>query len=289
MPKCLIVYFSQSGTTARVAGQIAVGLRGAGYEVDLYNMDGSGPPEVAGYDMLGIGSPVYYFRPPFNVMDYIDNLPDLKGMPVFAFVMYGAFRFDAGNHIRRALAGKGAREVGYFTARGPDLFPGYLREGYLFSPGHPVDEELTGAETFGREVAAHAAGAEYTRPAFDRPPSFIYWFERFVTGRWLARNLYSRFFKADRKRCTSCGVCIELCPTENIVEGRGRRPVWGRNCMLCLTCESQCPEEAVSSPIGWPLFRPFMIYNTRNASRDPALDHVRIDPKAWSRVARGED
>ena len=36
MPKCLIVYFSQTGTTARVAESIAAGVRGAGYEVDLF-------------------------------------------------------------------------------------------------------------------------------------------------------------------------------------------------------------------------------------------------------------
>lgn len=36
MPRCLIVYFSQTGATARVAESIAAGVRGAGYEVDLF-------------------------------------------------------------------------------------------------------------------------------------------------------------------------------------------------------------------------------------------------------------
>jgi flavodoxin/Pyruvate/2-oxoacid:ferredoxin oxidoreductase delta subunit len=288
MPKCLMVYFSQTGSTEQVAGKISAGLRGAGWDVDLHNMNGERPPDVGGYDLLGIGSPVYYFRPPFNVSAYLGSLPALKGLPVFIFVTHGALRFDGANPIRRALALRGAREVGYFQARGPDLFVGYLKEGYLFSPGHPVAAELAGAERFGRDVAAHAEGKGYARPENDRPAPFIYRLERFLTGRWFARNVYSRLFRVNKGKCTACGVCIKLCPSGNITEGKGRRPVWGRDCLLCLTCELRCPEEAVTSPASWTLFRPFMIYNTRRAAREPSIDHVRIAPEDWSRVAARE-
>jgi len=289
MPRCLIVYFSQSGTTARVAERIAAGLRSAGYEVDLSNMNGGRLPEVGGYDLLGIGSPVYCYQPPFNVSDYLGSLPDLGGVPVFVFVMYGTYRFDTGNRIRRALAGKGAREVGYFTAHGADLYAGYLKEGYFFSPGHPTEEELGQAEEFGRQVAARVDGGEYVREEADRPPPPVYRFERLALGQWFVRNIYSRMFKADGKKCTACGLCVKLCPAGNIVEGRGRRPVWGRNCLLCYTCETQCPEEAVRWRLGWLLLRPFAIYNARRAARDPSLDHLRIDPRSGSTVARGEE
>ena len=287
MSKCLIVYFSQSGTTAQVAERIAIGLRSDGYQVDLCNMNGQQPPDVGGYDLLGIGSPVYYFRPPFNVTDYVNSLPDLEGIPAFVFVMHGAYRFDGGNPIRHTLSRKGAREAGYFHARGPDLFVGYLKEGYLFSPGHPREGELAQAETFGRDVAAHVAGKKYVRPEDDRPPSMIYRLERFATGRWFARQVYSRLFRVDKNRCTSCGVCIEQCPTGNITEGRARRPVWGRDCLLCLTCELECPEEAITSVISWPLIRPLMVHNVNRASQDPSLDHVRIDRRSWSQASSG--
>jgi flavodoxin/ferredoxin len=286
MSKCLIVYFSQGGTTAQVAERIATGLRGEGYQVDLCNMNGQQPPDVRDYDLFGVGAPVYYFRPPFNVDDYLNSLPDLGGMPAFAFVMYGTYRFDAGNKIRRALASKGAREVGYFHARGADFFVGYLKQGYLFSPGHPVDGELAQAETFGRDVAAHVVGRQYIRPEDDPSPSMIYRLERFSLGRWFTRQVYTRLFSVDKDKCTACGLCMELCPVGNITEGKGRRPVWGRNCLLCLTCELKCPEEAISSPVSWPLIRPFMIYNTRCASRDPSIEHVRIDRRSWSQASQ---
>jgi hypothetical protein len=37
-----------------------------------------------------------------------------------------------------------------------------------------------------------------------------------------------------------------------------------------------CPEEAITSPVSWPLFVPFMKYNVRTAAQDPSLDHVRV-------------
>ena len=116
----------------------------------------------------------------------------------------------------------------------------------------------------------------YTIPQNDSPPGLIYRFERFATNRWLAKTLYSRFFLVDREKCVSCGTCVQGCPTDNIVEDLEGRPVWGRECLLCAHCEMNCPEEAISSPVDWPLFTPFFKYNVRAASRNPAIDHVRV-------------
>lgn len=276
MPKGLIVYFSQGGTTGRVAESIAAGLRVAEYQVDLYNIKSGHLPDLSDYDLIGVGSPVYYYRLPFNVLDYVNSLPDLDGIPAFVFLLYGTYRGDAGNAIRRALTRKGAQEIGYFHCRGADYALVYLREGYLFSPDHPTEGELAQAETFGRELAARVAGKQYVRPEDDRPPSPVYRLERFLTNRWLARQMYSRLFSVDASSCTACALCVEQCPVGNITEGEGGRPVWGRSCLLCLTCELRCPTEAITSPVSWSLFRPFMIYNVRQAAQDPSVDHVRV-------------
>ena len=287
MTRCLLVYFSQSGTTAQVAESIASGLRAEGYEVDLFNINGQQPPDIRGYNVLGFGSPVYYFRPPFSVTNYLKNLPELDGMPAFVFVMHGTYRFDTGNMIRRALATKGAKEVGYFHAHGHDLFVGYLKEGYLFSPNHPSDTELVEAEAFGHDIAAHVGDKHYIRPEEDLTPALIYRLGRFFTGHWFVNNFYTRLFRLDRDKCTVCGLCIKLCPMKNISEGNNRYPVWGRNCLLCFTCELTCPEKAITSPIREYLFRPFMIYNTRMAARDKSIDCERIDKSKWRAPAKG--
>lgn len=277
MPKCLIVYFSQGGTTRQVAESIAAGLRSAEYQVALYDLTAGQPPDPDGYDLLGVGTPAYYYCPPFNVTDYVKGLPGLDGLPVFTFVLHGAYRGDAGNAIRHTLSRKGGREAGYFHCYGDDYYHCYLKQGYLFSPDHPTAEELAQAEEFGREVAAQAQSKAPASVQDDPAPGAIYRLERaLMTNRWLARQVYSRLFRVNKDRCNACGLCIQECPTGNIsADGEGQ-PVWDRDCLLCLFCEMNCPEEAITSPVSWPLFLPVVKYNVGQASRDPTLDHVRV-------------
>jgi Pyruvate/2-oxoacid:ferredoxin oxidoreductase delta subunit/flavodoxin len=264
-----------------VAESIAAGLRTAEYQVDLYNMIDGRPPDLDGYDLLGLGAPVYYFRMPFTVMDYVSSLnlnalPGLAGFPTFVFLLYGTFRGNAGNLIRHTLADKGAREVGYFCCMGGDYYLGYLEQGYLFSPDHPTTEELAQAESFGRQVAAHAAGEPYDRPGDDPQPILIHRLERSLVNRWLVNQVYSRLFVVDAEQCTACGLCMQVCPTRNIAEDEDRRPVWGRDCEACLFCALKCPQDAITTPASRWFFRPLMAFNVRYAARDPSLDRVRV-------------
>jgi ferredoxin len=277
MSKSLIVYFSQGGTTARTAESIAAGLRTAGYQVDLCHLIEEQPPALDGYDLLGIGMPVYAFQPPFALTDYVESLPHLGGLPAFTFVQYGTLHGDAGTAMRRLLSRKGAREVGYLTSRGDDYFLGYIKAGYLFSPDHPATEELDQAEAFGQEVAACVAGQAYVRPEDDAPPGAIYRLERFAVNRWLVEQVYSRFFRLNKDKCTACGLCVKECPTGNITKNEEGHPVWGRDCLFCLYCELHCPEDAITSAMDWPVFSPFFKYNISRATRNPALeDYVRV-------------
>jgi flavodoxin/Pyruvate/2-oxoacid:ferredoxin oxidoreductase delta subunit len=276
MSKALLVYFSQGGTTAQVAESIAAGLRAANYELNLHNLSDGPPPGPEDYDLLGIGSPAYYFRPPFNVTEYVAGLPDLGGLPFFVFVLHGTYPGDTGNVLRQALTRKSAQEVGYFHAYGADVFLGYLNEGYLFSADHPTEDELAQAEEFGSAVAARVAGEEYIKPEFDPSPAAIHRFERFSANRWLVEQVYSRLIRLNKTKCTACGLCVQECPTGNITADSEGYPAWGRECLACVFCEMNCPEGAVTSVLSWPLFRPFMQYNVRGAARDPSLDHVRV-------------
>jgi menaquinone-dependent protoporphyrinogen IX oxidase len=41
------------------------------------------------YDLVGIGSPVFYYKEPFNVRDFIEAMPDLNGQHWFVFCTHG--------------------------------------------------------------------------------------------------------------------------------------------------------------------------------------------------------
>jgi flavodoxin/ferredoxin len=276
MKKGLIIFFSQKNSNMRVAEAISLGLREADHQVDLWNLKDGQPPDPHNYDFWGIGSPTYYYRPPFIVTDYIRSLTELAGLPTFVFVVNGNYRGNTGDKIRDALARKGAKEIGFFSCHGAAYFLGYLKEGFLFSPGHPTSEDLAQAETFGREVSDRLAGKPYVRPGNDPPLHFMYKLERFLVNRFIVKHFYSRMFKENSKCPPDCDLCIKQCPVKNITRGKAGQLVRGRKCLLCLSCEMNCPEDIIVSPIDWPLFRPFIRYNVRHGTHDPSQEYAKV-------------
>jgi flavodoxin/NAD-dependent dihydropyrimidine dehydrogenase PreA subunit len=268
MKNGLIVYSSQSGTTRKVAENISAGLTISGFNVDIFDINEKHQLKTAEYDFIGIGSPTYMFRPSYAVIDYIDKMGDLGGKPMFTFVTYGSEIGDGANWLRMKLRRRRAIDLGHFLCRGENLFPGYTNRGHVFSPDSPTKNELTDAEAFGRQIASRLKSKNYdTTSVYDKTTHIVSRFERFVTNRFFTKVLYSYFFSADKKLCNSCGTCVSVCPAGNITIQDKRSPQWGHNCILCLTCEITCPQRAVSTPISWIIFSPFLNYNIWRAKR----------------------
>lgn len=201
-------------------------------------------------------------------------------MPAFCFLVYGSHTFDTVNWLRHALAGLGTKDAGYFYCQGEARYLGHLMEGYLFSPDHPSPDDLERATAFGIDVAQRAGEGRYL-PITDEPKApLIYQIERVTTSRWLVEQVYSRLFRVNHDRCTACGICMETCPTKNMEKDEREHPRCGRHCLFCLSCEMNCPEDAISSAISRPglstLAHPFLRYNVSHWVRESELDHIRV-------------
>lgn len=277
IPNALIVFYSQGGTTKQVANQIMGGLEEKGVEVTSINMlEEEKIPDSLSFDIIGIGSPTYFFQPPNKIVDYIKDLKDLTKKKFFVFVLYGTYKGKTGNFIRKMLKKKHGDEIGYFACRGADYAYGYLKVNYLFSAGHPISDELSAARNFGIEVAEKFDN-EYTRPPYEKDVSLVYRYERFILNRWFNNNLYSRTFSVVMDKCTSCNKCIEACPNSNIQLDENKGIIWGRDCQLCCYCVMYCPTEAITLGASkWLMFKRLMRYNTKAAAKDPALDYEKV-------------
>ena len=276
MKKTLIVYFSQAGSTRKVAQAVAAGLRGAGHEVDLHDLTAGTPPSPVGYDAFGVGTPVYAFRPPFNVLRFLDGLPQLNSLPCFVLLQSGGIEADAGNAVRGTLTRKGGREVGFLKSKGTSYFLHWLRHGFLFSPEHPTQEALQAAEAFGMAIADRVAGAAYQPPPPDPRAATLFRIARASTNAWVVRNVVSRGFRVRADVCTACGTCVEVCPTGNIHADARGRPVWGRDCIVCAYCDLRCPVEAIQSPMRWRSFAPLLNALERKVLTWPGVKYARV-------------
>lgn len=73
MPRALVVYYSRTGNTKKMAVRIASGLKKAGLETDLKKAEETDPKELLSYDLIIFGSPVYYGTMAWPVKKLIDE------------------------------------------------------------------------------------------------------------------------------------------------------------------------------------------------------------------------
>ena len=84
--KCLIVYDSFFGNTARIAKAIR-GSLGSKVNVKMCRVIDAAPKQLTGLGLLIVGSPTRQFRPTKAINEFLDKLPSnsLKNVRVLAF------------------------------------------------------------------------------------------------------------------------------------------------------------------------------------------------------------
>lgn len=266
MKKALILIFSQTGSTRKICEKIALGLKKDNWQVDFVKIEPNVKVNTADYDIIGIGTPTYFFNPPVIVQDFIKKLSLSSRHCFFTCVTYGTLVGNCANRIRKELIRKRAKDLGLFKAYGADYWLGYLRLGYLFSPNSPTPEELEEAERFGTLISERYKANDAKPELKDPPVSTIYKIESLFVHPFLIKNFYYKTFYTTNK-CNSCGKCIAECPTQNLVANGEGKPHWRSNCLFCLSCETNCPQEAIRSALDWNTFTPFMKYNIKSATK----------------------
>ena len=73
MTKVLISYYSKSGNTKKMAVRIVAALKESGLSADLKNVDETAPADLLLYDLIVIGSPVYYGTMAWPVKKLLDE------------------------------------------------------------------------------------------------------------------------------------------------------------------------------------------------------------------------
>jgi len=251
--RSLIVYYSQTGNTKKVARAIHKGMSQVVEQCDIAPVKQVKPEDVNKYDLIGLGSPVWDGGETPNVRRFIENVPKQQGRHIFTFSTHGVMPEHFFPTVVKRLKGKGFTVIGMRDWYGDGLFQ--LAACPYYTHGHPDEIDLKEAEDFGREMAEVSrrvsAGETDLIPAV---PARVFTEQLHVLTEFYrsGHNPHGRI-KYDPEKCIypKCRLCMDHCLMDYIDLSASPR-VFGSNkteCDMwlgCTFCEMICPTGAIS-------------------------------------------
>jgi len=147
--KVLVIYFSQSGNTKKIAHSIGEGAREVADQVDVKPLKQVSYEMLEDYDLIGLGSPIWKADPP-NIRRFYQNAPDQKGRHIFSFCTHGTMPSFYFPIVIPNLKKAGFTVIGQANWYGNVVMPA-MPEPY-YTAGHPDAQDLAEAKAFGREI-----------------------------------------------------------------------------------------------------------------------------------------
>ena len=252
MKKSIVVFYSQAGSTQKVAKAIQRGIKRKTGQCDIVKLKEIKPEDLKKYQLIGLGSPGWHSRPADPMQIFMENLPADNSKHYFFFCTHGSMPGPLVRETVAMLRKKGLTVIGGEDWYGSVFLP-YMPKPF-FTDGHPDDIDLQEAEKFGEEMAERSSRIfsgeiglipdEILGKGFLQD-AYVYDYEDTPAMRKELFESRSRPFKINEEKCTRCLLCVENCPSHTI-DSSGPFPVFKTiECARCWYCEQICPTGAI--------------------------------------------
>ena len=258
--RSIVIYFSQTGNTKKIAQAIHRGMSESLEECDIARIQDLRNEDLLKYDLIGLGSPVWHRREPANVLSFIEySMKSLEGKHGFTFCTHGLYPGHFIGRVVPALTLEGLTVIGWQNWYCSAWLPEHPKP--YFTDGHPDAIDLEEARSFGREMVERsrrvAAGDSHLIPVLPRGREYHELYpgpgstdrpgrRQNKEGPMEMIDLRSFDFKVNKEKCLypKCTVCIDNCPTQSI-NFAASPPIFRKNCERCWFCEQICPRGAI--------------------------------------------
>lgn len=244
--KALVIWYSQTGHTRRIGRIISKAWEKKGIKTDSADYRYVDPASLSGYDIIAVGSPVYYLDVPWNLMDWLVSMPSITGAAVASFVTFGG-KGDNQHNTACAILERLIEKGG--VPAGLELFGNMSTYAPTWSLGNegrilkfrntPNRETYARARSFADEIISRVKqnAAITVKSRFESGVIFKHMPQ--ISGtRFFMKNHY-----VDKKKCILCRTCEKGCPVNAIHPETGN--VEREKCILCMGCVNNCPADAV--------------------------------------------
>ena len=246
--KAAVVWYSQTGNTQKCGKVLAQTFEKNGIAVIAGEVRDIDLSTISGVDLLVIGAPVFYYDIPDFVKAFIQTLPDLKGIPVAAYVTFGGpegNQHNAACSILEGLVQRNGVPVGLkafraissyalnFKARDKEISP----KPKTILPDQSTYKNVRVYAGFLRSAVEQGHPAVFKRKLTSRE------FSTYFGPEWWTKLLVENHTIIE-ENCVGCGTCVEKCPTDSI--DLDTFSVDTDSCVLCCGCINNCEYQAVN-------------------------------------------
>ncbi|MCL1879972.1 MAG: EFR1 family ferrodoxin [Actinomycetia bacterium] len=217
-----VFWFSGTGNSLYAAKELS-----AAVSANLVRITSAAPSGAFGGDgsKVGFVFPSYYGNLPRTVREFVGKLDIKPETYIFAVVTMGGPGQGSIAALEKVLAEKNLK-LSY--GRGIFMPANYIIK---YNPMF-----LGRAAKAGRKIQKIAGDIKSKKTLLKK-------------SRVTADTLYQNIEELDRAfsagtECTGCGLCVKLCPIENIRLDNGK-PQWRGACEHCVACINWCPSQAI--------------------------------------------
>ena len=240
--KVLILYFSATGNTAKIAKVIEKEFTEVGGEVIMSDItsyaDRQRKIDLEPYHAVVFGAPVHFWRAPRSVREWMRTL-DGQGKKCSMFFTYGGFGVHPTHYSTRQIL-----EKQNFIVVSSSEFLGahtFNLGGWKAMEGRPDELDFEVGKEYARITYKRFSGednkilgelekTEHTDELLDS-----------IEG--LKFKVLTQLPTRGGEECSMCMVCEESCPTGAMEAESGKADK--EKCIACLACVANCPENVL--------------------------------------------
>ncbi len=227
-----IFYFTGSGNSLKIAKDLA--LRVTNTKINRITKKLINSSKITVSSTTGIIFPVYVSGLPIIIEEFVKRLNIPDNTYLFGIANFGESAGISLMQLDDLFKKKGKALSAAFEILMPD------NTQIMFPPGTKEEQDTclkAEEEKISDVVSIIGKRMVYTdliealrRSGRKRPHPF--------KPAEMAKEFYT-----DNK-CNSCGICMKVCPVENI-KMTDNKPIWADHCEMCLACMQWCPNEAI--------------------------------------------